>query len=230
MKIIYTNSATAKDIMQKDEKLLLQLKESDSVILHFYRWKNSSITHGYFLDPKKFFHLDRLQQRGIDIAKRPTGGGIVFHLWDFAFSLLVPAKHPCFFSNTLENYRFVNNIVLQVVQEMFFVNVDNTITLEKQNLVSNFCMACPTKYDVVINGRKIVGAAQRKRNNGYLHQGTISLTHPDEEVLKDILKDSSIIADMQKSSFFLLGKKRFTQNMRQSLEMLLIKHLKKRGC
>jgi lipoate-protein ligase A len=44
-------------------------------------------------------------------------------------------------------------------------------------------MARPTKYDVMLQGRKIAGAAQRKTKAGFLHQGTIALLCPDPELL-----------------------------------------------
>ena len=50
-----------------------------------------------------------------------------------------------------------------------------------------FCMAKPTIYDVVYQGRKIAGAAQRRRKNGYLHQGTISLAFPQMGLLNEVL-------------------------------------------
>ena len=65
-------------------------------------------------------HLDlkALEASGLHLARRPTGGGIIFHLTDFAFSVLIPANHPSFSQNTLENYALVNRPVAFAISEI----------------------------------------------------------------------------------------------------------------
>ena len=63
-------------------------------------------------------------------------------------------------------------------------------------------MARPTIYDVVYNGLKIAGAAQRRTKKGYLHQGTISLASPDLGLLNEILlSKEEITGAMEAYSF-----------------------------
>jgi lipoate-protein ligase A len=95
-------------------------------------------------------------------------------------------------------------------------------------------MARPTAYDVIHQGRKIAGAAQRRRQNGYLHQGTISLALPHTEMLFDLLKShQDVVQAMMAYSFAPLGRfwkpedlhamrqeiqKRLAENLRQKLQ------------
>lgn len=196
MQIIDSGALSAEENMQMDEILLDNLK--DEPILHLYEWKEPSITYGYFLLPEQFINIENAKKHNISIARRPTGGGIVFHLWDLAFSFLLPSSHKEFSLNTLENYRFVNNIVLNAVKD--FLNTKNPLDLTpadflvQDHISSKFCMAKPSKYDVMLFNKKIAGAAQRKKKQGYLHQGTISLAYPDERVLKDLLDPQTIKA------------------------------------
>src|SRR5690242_16384610 len=100
--ILDTGVAPAEKNMAFDAELLENL--GGQPILHFYEWERPSISYGYFIQPSKFLNLNNIKKQGIDLARRPTGGGIVFHLWDMAFSVLVPASSPHFSLNTLENY------------------------------------------------------------------------------------------------------------------------------
>lgn len=187
--VLDTGIQEASENMTQDAHLLQRLQGDP--ILHLYDWKGLSATYGHFIQPEKHIHLDVASRLGVSFAKRPTGGGIVFHIWDYAFSFLMPSSHPLFSENTLENYRFVNEVVLEVMRD--YCSVKDPLDLIPTSFpisgedCQNFCMARPTQYDVVYNGMKIAGAAQRKTKKGYLHQGTISLASPDIAMLRQLL-------------------------------------------
>lgn len=229
LKVLQTPPSKAVNNMQLDEKLLQELDQSKEPILHLYGWKSPSITYGYFIRPEKMFHLDKVQKYSFDLARRSTGGGVVFHCWDFAFSFLLPSTDQRFSMNTLENYRFVNRVVLQAVQSCI-QEKDLTLTPEDFPLthlpMKHFCMARPTKYDVLLHGRKVAGAAQRKTKKGYLHQGTISLTMPDEKIVKEILLDRQIYEAMVQHSFYLCSQDEL-EKQRNQIKQALIKSFSK---
>lgn len=210
--IIDTGFSSAEANMRLDDELLQSLKDRERPILHFYDWEAESLTYGHFVKPEQFLDLDRARAHELHWARRPTGGGIVFHVWDFAFSVLVPASDFRFSQNTLENYAFVNQTVLEAVQKVF--DPEGELELIKQDGYASdpsclhFCMAKPTKYDVLFKGKKIIGAAQRKTKSGFLHQGTISLMMPDRTVLEEVLLSGpSVVEAMFTTTFPLLGEK-----------------------
>jgi lipoate-protein ligase A len=210
LQIVNTGASSAEANMAFDGKLLDELDPRGNPILHLYRWEAPSATYGYFIDPEKHFDLEQVSKRGLTLARRPTGGGIIFHIWDLAFSFLMPSGHPAFSQNTLENYRFVNNAVLEAMKECF--SLKDSVRLIAEDSVSlsvgcrNFCMAKPTQYDVVYEGMKIAGAAQRKRKQGYLHQGSISLAFPDLSLLREVLlSEQEVLQAMETYSFAPLG-------------------------
>ncbi|MBS0615724.1 MAG: hypothetical protein JSR58_04135 [Verrucomicrobia bacterium] len=222
-KEIDTGLASAATNMQLDAQMLESLEQPT---LHFYDWAKPSITYGHFIDPSKFLNLSSLERRGIDYARRPTGGGIVFHMWDLAFSVLVPAKSNLFSLNTLDNYAFVNQAVLRAAQN--FMGEKKNLSLTPTDLAARqedcrrFCMAQPTKYDVIWNERKIAGAAQRKTRQGFLHQGTIALVMPEMEVLQDVLRGGDIASAMLAHTYPLSGEKKL-EDARNELKQLLRK-------
>lgn len=230
-KIIDTGVDRAEVIMQKDQNLLESIAQEKSPILHFYEWDGPSATYGYFLDPTQFFSMDALVKTGLQIARRPTGGGIIFHLWDFAFSALIPASHPAFSQNTLQNYATINLRVLAVVEEFLKVSGCELTDQDGQILgafCANFCMAKPTRYDVMLGGKKVAGAAQRKTKDGLLHQGSLSLIMPSKELLQEVLLEKiNVVEAMSTFTFPLLGSKAQPSEVpikRKEIQELLIKH------
>lgn len=224
LQIFDTGISTAEENMSFDEKLLENLDPRANPILHLYDWKRPSATFGYFIKPEN--HLKMENAHSIDIARRPTGGGIVFHIWDLAFSFLMPAEHPRFSLSTLENYQFVNQVVLEVVETYFSL----APTLTPQNAPSlgpdcqNFCMAKPTQYDVVCQGKKIAGSAQRRKKQGYLHQGTISLAPPDFELLNAVLlSKEDVLSAMRTFTFSPVEKEALTKTRAEIQKLLAAK-------
>ena len=86
--------------MELDARFLQELDPKGPRILHFYDWDRPSFTHGYFVDPQQYLNLQALRSMGVKWARRPTGGGIVFHTTDLAFSVLVPSASSWYGENT----------------------------------------------------------------------------------------------------------------------------------
>jgi len=228
-----TNSAEMN--MALDVQLLEGLASgiSQQAILHLYEWNHPSATYGYFIKPQSLLCLQAAADINLHLARRPTGGGIIFHLTDFAFSILVPEGHCGYSINTMDNYAFVNNIVIGVISQ--FKAKLKPVLLQKDPSAmdascTQFCMAKPTKYDVVIDNKKVAGGAQRRTKHGFLHQGTISLMQPDNSFLnKVLLPGNQVLQAMQDHSYALLEVHQSSEEIaeaRRILRELFIKNLR----
>jgi lipoate-protein ligase A len=206
--IMDSGRASADCHMKRDYQILSYFLSNNSIINH-YDWEGPSATYGCLLRPEKYLDLNKVKEIDLSLAKRPTGGGIVFHLWDLAFSFFLPATHPVFSLNTLDNYAIVNKAVISTVRD--FLGSSTPVLLPQEPLplddaARNFCMAKPTKYDVMIDGRKVGGAAQRRTKLGLLHQGTISIVSPDFSYLEQVLlPGTAVIEAMRQNAYSLLS-------------------------
>lgn len=230
-KILDTGISSAQKNMEIDRNLLEKMKPGNVPILHFYDWEGDAATYGYFLDPGKFLDLETASKVGLSLARRPTGGGIVFHVSDLAFSVLVPADHPYFSLNTLDNYNFINSAVKRGVK-IFLENEPSLLPEEPIPLdedCRHFCMAKPTIYDVMLEGRKVAGAAQRRRKQGYLHQGSIAIALPRGDFLNSVLLPNTQVQEAMLSNTFSILGQGWTQNdltqVRETLKHQLQKEL-----
>ncbi len=248
--------------MHQDEQLLNQMHPDDDPLLHFYDWRWPSCTYGYFLKPEELLSKEILENGLLDLARRPTGGGMVFHLWDLTFSLLVPRNSPDYSENALDNYHFAHDRVLNAIyaflkegeiveeagskQEML-----GLVPLESKNppglnralplraipghatpgqvapgeRAGQFCFAKPTQYDVLLQGKKVAGAAQRNKKQGFLHQGSISLIAPDYSFLERALLSPSISQKMRQESTFISAG--ITSDSLESAKQKMRNHLQK---
>lgn len=208
--LLDTGTAPAERNMQLDADLLAAQASvtNGQATLHLYDWEGPSATYGYFIDPADLLDMGAVTKASLQIARRPTGGGVIFHITDYAFSIVVPASHDGYSVNILENYAFVNGIVIEVIKR--FSGRETAASLlpidpiPKDSDARHFCMAKPTKYDVMVDGRKVGGAAQRRTRHGFLHQGTISLAFPDEQLLAAVLKQDEVLQAMHAHTHVLL--------------------------
>jgi lipoate-protein ligase A len=231
--LLDTGKRSATENMALDLALLSDLEDGSGSILHLYDWEKESATYGHFIDPEKFLNMKGVFAKGLDLAKRPTGGGIVFHTCDLAFSVLVPHTDSAFSQNPLDNYAYVNNRVIWAIQQVVphLKECSPKLLPEEPSPLDihckSFCMAKPTKYDVMIQGKKIGGAAQRKTRFGFLHQGSISLGSLSDEYLSAVLApETQVLAGMRQNSFSLLGEKwtlKELEQMRQEFRVFLKK-------
>lgn len=229
--IIDSGTQSAQEIMDFDGDLLKQISNQSSPILHLYEWEKPSLTYGYFINPEQFLNLKALERNNIQTARRPTGGGVIFHLTDFAFSIIIPAFHSQFSENTLENYRFVNK---QVANSLSSLLIDRSIHFysdcnSNQKKIP-FCMAKPTQYDLIINEKKMGGAAQRKTKLGLLHQGSISLSIPSNDLLNEVLIDNKIIESMHQFTYLMLPQYSALEdikNLKNKIKNLFIEYFSK---
>ena len=202
MEFISTPPFLASENMEYSWHLLNSLKKNPRCILHFYNWKKKAATYGYFTKPCEFLNLKEVEKKGIEIARRPTGGGILFHLSDLAFAFFLPANHPSYSINTMENYEIVNMAILEGLKKWVNpVELLQTDLRAPDHASQHFCMAKPTRYDVIIDGRKIAGGAQRRVQWGLLHQGSIHLKALPLDLLDEILLPGTcVVEEMRKNT------------------------------
>ena len=147
--------------MAVDEILLQSIKYP---ILRIYQWLRPSVSFGYFepFDPVKY--PDR------DPVRRWTGGGVVLHGDDFTYSILVPKEASFMQLSTIESYQCIHERIALALNR---VGVPVTMADEKHQKISQACFENPAQFDVLCQGFKIAGAAQRRSKFGLLHQGSI---------------------------------------------------------
>lgn len=159
------------------DEALLETTEIPSI--RFYHWASPALSFGYF---GKFIEIaGHATER--DLVRRWTGGGIVFHGDDLTYSIVIPAMDPAFAESSMSIYENVHRALADVLgsngerAELAAVAAVYDRRIQIDSAVAdrryNNCFANPVCADVMINGRKIAGAAQRRTRRGLLQQGSI---------------------------------------------------------
>jgi lipoate-protein ligase A len=149
--------------MAIDEVLLTDAAEP---LLRFYGWSRPAVSFGYF--GRAADVAAEWPQR--ELVRRWTGGGTVPHGEDFTYTLIVPRSSTFFRLAAAESYCAVHQKVAELLASG---QGAPSVAEEATTKVSDACFHNAVQYDVVLAGRKIAGAAQRRTRSGLLHQGSI---------------------------------------------------------
>ena len=152
--------------MALDEALLEFAPQTGRPVLRFYGWLEPAATFGY---SQKYVEIEKLT-RLRPLARRPTGGGLVPHDADWTYSLVFPPGHFWCRFKAVESYRRVHEWVRDAFAKM---GVAATLSPASQKEIPSQCFTGAEKDDVLWQGRKIAGAAQRRTRDGLLIQGSV---------------------------------------------------------
>lgn len=173
--------------MAMDEALLLSLQQGSGLpTLRFYSWQPPCLSVGYFQSVREEVDLEYLRKQGLDMVRRPTGGGAVLHDREVTYSLVAREEDPLLSGNILESYRKVSLGILAGLRRLG-AEVEMAPPLRHQAPRSGACFDEPAAYEILFWGRKLVGSAQVRRSGFILQQGSILLDF-DAEGFLPILK------------------------------------------
>lgn len=157
--------------MAFDEALMIEASQRGRPLLRLYEWDRDAISFGYIQKVEK---VPKDQGR---FVRRPTGGGIVFHKHHFTYTVVVPNEHWLVADlKPIDSYNWVNRAVQKALQKVALstdlANQEISKSVDRAGMV---CFTTPTKYDILLDDRKVSGSAQRRAKEAMLHQGSIEM-------------------------------------------------------
>ncbi len=165
--------------MARDEALLQSVGKGHSPpTLRFYRWSPATISLGYFQEIAAFEALDR-PARDLAVVRRQTGGGAILHDLELTYSLTLPLGDVLLGDGT-------PNALYDHVHKVFSTWMGDQGVRAEGGPAGNascshggpfFCFERHGCLDLLVNGRKILGSAQRRTRDAVLQHGSFILDH-----------------------------------------------------
>jgi lipoate-protein ligase A len=193
-RLLVMGADTAAANMAIDESLLRHARTVGVPTLRLYGWKAAAFSYGYFTDVTDEFDIAACRESGVELVRRPTGGGIVVHRFSLTYTVVVPPDDTAVPSDALDSYRFLNGGVARALKRVGFPAELAPACDCADEAVRDWCFARTMRHDVVMNGSKLAGAAQRRNRFGLLHQGYLTLRLPDADTLRFARKDAVRLA------------------------------------
>ncbi len=155
--------------MALDEALLEGALERGECTVRWYRWNAATVSLGYFQAADAADAIPELA--GVPIVRRLTGGGAILHHHEWTYSCTVPPEHSLAQEPT-KIYNLVHERVVAALAEQGIATA-----LRGQALADRegafLCFGRGDPRDIVLEGHKILGSAQRRRRGAVLQHGSL---------------------------------------------------------
>jgi lipoate-protein ligase A len=155
--------------MALDEAMLESATEG-LASLRFYTWNEATLSLGYFQHTEE--RAADANLGGLPWVRRSTGGAAIVHHHELTYALALPPGKEW---ASREHWICRAHHIVQRVLETHGITTRAVICGEEQKLGPLVCFLHQTPADLLLNGSKVVGSAQRKMRGALLQHGSILL-------------------------------------------------------
>jgi lipoate-protein ligase A len=150
--------------------------------LRLYAWQPACLSLGY-AQPASDACNSELAARGWELVRRPTGGRAILHIDELTYSVIGPQSEPRLTGSVLESYQRLSQALLEALSRM---GIQAQASAQKPATAQNdpaspgsqnpVCFETPSNYEIVVQGKKVIGSAQARRQGGFLQHGSLPLS------------------------------------------------------
>ncbi len=161
--------------MAADEAMLEAAAQGASAYLRAYAWAVPTLSLGYFQ------RLDQVRAdprwRDVPLVRRPTGGGAIWHHHELTYAIAIPPGSPLG-RPSRALYQAVHGAVAGLLTERGVpARRRGDLPGEHRSAPDRpfLCFTDGDPDDIVSNGHKVAGSAQRRRGGAVLQHGSVLL-------------------------------------------------------
>jgi lipoate-protein ligase A len=165
--------------MAIDEALLLNFDSAISQpVLRLYGWQPPALSLGRFQSAAEVLDLGRCATAKVPVVRRITGGGVIYHGDELTYSLVCAPQQIPAAASVKASFRVLTSFLLHFYQKLGLdasYAVDHFSAATTLGERTDFCFAGKENFDILINGKKLGGNAQRRMRSAIFQHGSIPL-------------------------------------------------------
>jgi len=235
--------------MAIDEYLINYYRKEKIPVIRVYGWDPEAISVGRNQDALSEIDVEECGRDCMGIVRRITGGGAILHGGELTYSVVCSEKEiGAEKARIKESFKKLNNFILNMYKKLGLAAgfADDEGKGEGRRRFSPFCFAGNEDYDVIINGKKIGGNAQRRIKGVIFQHGSVPYEKHEKKIkkyfknkinfsnytcLKEQLKEPPcpeelekyFLAEFRKNNKAVLQKKPLTENEREKASEIVMK-------
>lgn len=159
--------------------------------LRFYTWEPPCLSLGQ-AQPYADLDPDRLAARGWDVVRRLTGGRAILHADELTYSVAVPLDDPRVTGGVVESYRRLSRGLMQGIEHLGAVVAAEKAAQGTRGFKGPVCFEVPSDYEIMVEGRKLIGSAQTRREGIVMQHGALPLDGNLTRIVDALVFDDNI--------------------------------------
>jgi lipoate-protein ligase A len=227
--ILEKEPMSAAENMARDEYLFNRCHEKKMGFFRLYGWKNPSFSFGVSQKITKAIDVDFINNNSnCSYVRRITGGKTVLHHHEITYAV-ISSEDIFYKDNDLHrSYMLISTVLMNAFNTLglkAYLSAGSPSHLSKSN---NPCFSFPTPNELEIQGKKIVGSAQKRNKHALLQHGSIPITmnydlyaggtRSKAELIKRSMTTLSEVSDKTKAHLTQALVESFQAFIRQPLE------------
>lgn len=190
-RLIIDSECSGPENMARDDLCLATALDTGRPILRLYSWRGAVLSVGRNQNVERQINLAMCREKGIPLVRRMTGGRAVLHGSDLTYAVSSPVQGGRFSQGIMAIYKEISQVFLSFFQELGFDPQCKSYSgSERAELASAVCFSTPSAFEILIDGKKVVGSAQRLLPGGFLQHGSIPL-ESQQDLLVEIFRNVS---------------------------------------
>lgn len=174
-RLIRSGALAASRNMELDEIIFRRYLTDGVGVLRIYRWQKPSFTYGFRQSPESLLDLASCAADGVGVAKRITGGGLLFHDDEITYSFVCAKSDVQEPRNVFVDYRNICRFLIRFYESLGLrpVFAREVADFKFRCAPHEICSCAYEKYDIAINSKKIGGNAQKRNRQAIFQHGSI---------------------------------------------------------
>ncbi len=170
-RLLLDGAATGARNMAIDEALLLCALPGSESALRFYSWNPACVSLGRF--QKLESPQSSIINRQSSIVRRPTGGRAIWHQHEITYAVVLREEIlPQDARSVVGSYAWLSRGFIAGLRKL---GVPAELASGETKARTENCFASAARSDFVVDGRKLIGAAQCRKNGAILQHGSLLL-------------------------------------------------------
>ncbi len=154
--------------------------------IRFYTWAFPTVSIGAF-QPLREINFNRCKEMSIPVVRRITGGRALLHQSELTYSVTCPIPSPFFPSNLQDCCRIIAEALRLGLEQLgLTVEIVSPKVYRQSKLHLPDCFSTPSLYELTVEGRKLVGSAQRRWLRAFLQHGSLPI-ETDRELERELI-------------------------------------------
>ncbi len=173
--LIRSGALSAAGNMALDEEIFKRYLENGIGVLRLYRWQAPAFTYGFSQDPQSRIDLGVCARDGVQVARRITGGGVLFHDHEITYSFVCSKSDLGEPQGVFVDYRNICSFLMRFYAALGLTAgfALSQAGFKERSAPHELCSVAHEKYDIVIGEKKIGGNAQKRNRQAVFQHGSI---------------------------------------------------------